>query len=98
MHPLMTVLATTQMEQTNATRYRIQCGRLNSSRMVLRAGGREEDEILSCSAAAHTVTRDVSYGSGANEGNQRSAAGKRDRETRGRCSALACGLDDRPRP
>jgi hypothetical protein len=36
----------------------------------------EEDEILSCSAAAHTVTRDVSYGSGANEGNQRSAAGK----------------------
>src|SRR5260370_42100103 len=42
MHPLMTVLATTQMEQTNATRYRIQCGRLNSSWMVLRAGRREE--------------------------------------------------------
>src|SRR5260221_11822855 len=42
MLPLMTVLATTQMEQTNATRYRIQCGRLNSSWMVLRAGRREE--------------------------------------------------------
>src|SRR5216684_6505082 len=58
----------------------------------------DEDEILSGSAAARTVTRDVSYGSGANKRRQRSAAGIRKRGPRGRGSALERRLHDRPRP
>src|SRR5258708_4981360 len=58
----------------------------------------DEDEILSGSAAARTVTRDVSYGSSANKQNQRSATGVRKRGPRGRGSALERRLHDRPRP
>src|SRR5712692_11510982 len=58
----------------------------------------DADEILSGSAAARTVTRDVSYGSGANKRRQRSAAGIRKRGPRGRRSALERRLHDRPRP
>src|ERR1700730_14920460 len=86
------------MEQTNATRYQIQCGRPNSSWMGLRAGRREEDEILSGNVAARIVTRDASYGSGANERKQRSAAGIRNQWPRGRGSTLERRLHDRPRP
>src|SRR5260370_7329804 len=57
----------------------------------------DEDEILSRSTAARTVTRD-SYGSGANKRRQRSAAGIRKRGPRGRGSALERRLHDRPRP
>src|ERR1700682_5817671 len=84
------------MKKTNSTRYRIQGGRLNSSWMVLRAGRREEDEILSGSAAARTVTGDVGDSSGSNERKRRPAAGGQDLRTRGRGSALERCLHDRP--
>src|SRR5260370_16177823 len=86
------------MEKTNATRYRIQCGRLNSSWTVLRAERREEDEILSGSAAARTVTGDVGDSPGSNERKRRPAAGRQDLRTRGRGSALERRLHDRPWP
>src|SRR5216684_1178088 len=58
----------------------------------------DEDEILSGSTAARTVTRDVSDGPGANKRKQRSAAGIRKRGPRGGGSALERRLHDRPRP
>src|ERR1700732_3718520 len=58
----------------------------------------DEDEILSGSTAAGTVTRDVSYSSGANKRKQRPATSIRQRGARGRGSALERALHDRPRP
>src|SRR5216683_2232547 len=58
----------------------------------------DEDEILCGSAAARTLTRNVSYGSGANEQNHCTAADIRDGRARGGRSTLERCLHDRPRP